>query len=119
MSQTLTASNFEMEFVGNDKETHFRSRVFDAVTKKYGRTGLTLTLPIFCSDNRYRFACERPARRSMCVNPPSASEIHISCPCGGRSTEVIKVSSVANTSEAMPEARDSVRIVQSYAVVYT
>ena len=29
------------------------------------------------------------------------------------------MSSVANTSEAMPEARDSVRIVQSYAAVYT
>lgn len=32
--------------------------------------------------------------------------------------EVIKVSSIAYTSEAMPEANDSDRIVQSYAVVY-
>lgn len=82
-SHTLRITNVNIMCMRCTEEAYFSSRLLDAVTKKYGRVGLTLTLPILVSDRSYRFACERWARRSMWVTPPATSEIHISLPCGG------------------------------------
>lgn len=94
-SHTLRITYVNTGFMVRAEGAHFNSRLLDAVTRKYGRVGLTLTLPILVSDRSYRFACERWARRSIWVTPPATSEIHISFPCGGRSTDVMSMSSVA------------------------
>jgi hypothetical protein len=78
-----------------------------------------LTVPILSLDKPYRRALDLSARKSRCVKPPSASEIHISFPIGGRSMLDINTSSVEKISRETPEEKQRLRIVQSYALVYT
>lgn len=75
-----------------DEFSYFKDRLFEAVRMMWGLVGFILMLPIFWSDNPYQRAWLGPSRRSRRVAPPEVSDIHISCPEGISSSEVIKTS---------------------------
>jgi hypothetical protein len=78
-----------------------------------------LTEPIFTSDRPYALALDLSSRKSRCVRLPSASDTHISWPLGERSMLQMSTLSVEKISRDTPEENARLRIVQSYALVYT
>lgn len=59
------------------------------------------------------------SRRSRWVRPPSESETHISWPDEGRSMEVMRASGAWKISREIEVVKESARMVESYALVYT
>ena len=63
-----TQSDDQQSLEGTTRnKTHLSTRLFDAVNKKCGTTGFTLTLPTFWSESWYQRALSLSSRRSRCV----------------------------------------------------
>lgn len=110
-SEQLSTPKFDSGY--HVKKTYLKALLFDEVSRRCGLTGFTLTQPIFWSDKPYQAARDLRSRRSRRVTPPTASDIHISRPPGGRSTDVMSSLSVANISLETPATKSKCRIVQS------
>jgi len=95
------------------ESTNLRARELDAVSRKWGLVGFTLTLPTFSPERPYQTALDWSIRVSKCVIPPAASEIHMIGPAGSKSMELMRTSPEEKTSLQIPEPIERLRIVQS------
>lgn len=95
------------------KSMNLKLRELDAVNKKWGLVGFTLTLPTFSPERPYQIALDLSIRISKCVIPPAASEIHMTRPAGSKSMELMRMSPEEKISLEIPEPIERHRIVQS------
>lgn len=95
------------------KSINLRTRELDAVNRKWGLVGFTLTLPTFSLERPYQVALDWSIRMSKCVIPPAASEIHMMCPAGSKSMELMRTSPEEKISLQIAEPIERFRIVQS------
>lgn len=98
---------------------NLKARELDAVNRKCGLVGFTLTLPTFSPERPYQVALDRANRVSRCVTPPKASEIHMTHPTGSKSKELMRASPEEKISLEIPEPIERLRIEQSYELVKT